>query len=70
MKGPVLVKRRSGMCFRFNVGREHPGMKTGGPYIPPHWSPKQDADEIARIRREFWLDEQLMMLNVRFVPRL
>ena len=70
MKGPAIVKRRGGMCFRFNVSREHLGKNTGGPWIPPHWSPKRDADEIARIRRELWLEEQLMMLNVRFVPRL
>ena len=70
MKGPALVKRRGGMCFRFKATPYLRRKMRGGPWIPPHWSPKLDADEIARIRRELWLDEQLMMLNVRFVPRL
>ena len=70
MKGPAIVKRRGGMCFRFKVtpvGRKN---LRGVPCLPPHWSPKLDADVIARIRRELRLEEQLMMLNVRFVPRL
>ena len=70
MKGPILVKRRGEMCFRFMVTPVRRKKLRGGPYLPPHWSPKLDADEIARIRRELWLEEQLMMLNVRFVPRL
>ena len=69
MKGPALVKRRGGMCFRFKATPVRVGKMRGGPYLPPDWSPKVDADEIARIRRELWLEERLMMLNVRLVPR-
>ena len=70
MKGPVLVKRRGGMCFRFKETPVRRKRMWDGTHLPPHWSPKLDADEIARIRRELRLEEQLMMLNVRFVPRL
>ena len=70
MKGPAIVKRRGGMCFCFKVTPVCRKKLRGGPCLPPHWSPKLDADEIARIRRELRLEEQLMMLNVRFVPRL
>ena len=65
MKGPAIVKRRGGMCFRFKVTPVGRKKLRGGPCLPPHWSPKHDADVIARIRHELRLEEQLMMLNVK-----
>ena len=66
MKGPVLVTRRRGMCFRFDAPLERRRKMRGGLWLPPHWSPKRDADEIARIRSDLRLEEALAMLNVRF----
>ena len=66
MKGPALVKRRPGVCLRFAAARDRVRMNTGGPWLPPHWRPKTDADAIARIRAELALEERLAMLNVRF----
>ena len=66
MRGPVLVKRRYGMCFRFKVARSSDCPVPRGPWLPRNWRPKDDADAIARIRRELRLEERLAMLNVRF----
>lgn len=63
MKRPALVKREKGKLNHFHVRKPLIWKKTGAPFLPPHWSPKYDADEVARIRAELRLLEALRSLE-------
>lgn len=49
-----VVKREPGVRLVFGkTGDQHPVKAAWGrPSLPPNWSPKLDADEIARIRED------------------